>query len=130
VTSLVRLPWLPGTTAYSAAVKPQTGTPWPSVTSTLGVPATGDIDALFADAIDKVRALHPSSRADQRTCSRVLTTLSNLADWHPGRRAQCGGVLDMLLDSAEAVQSVDADTTAAHVAIDEVVRNYEARSAL
>jgi hypothetical protein len=130
VTSLVRLPWRPGTTAYSAAVRPQTGTPWQPATPTVSVAATGDIDALFADAIAKVRALHPSSRADQRTCSAVLTTLSNLADWHPGRRAQCGGVLDMLVDCAESIQSVDADTTAAHVAIDEVVRNYEARSAL
>jgi hypothetical protein len=130
VTSLVRLPWREGTMTFSATAKPQTGTAWPSVTSTLSVEATGDIDALYDDAIAKVRALHPASRCDQRTRAAVLTTLTNLADWHPSRRSQCSGVLGMLLDCAERIEAIDADTTDAHLAIDEVIRNHEARSAL
>jgi hypothetical protein len=89
-----------------------------------------DIDALYDDAIAKVCALHPASRCDQRTRAAVLTTLTNLADWHPSRRSQCSGVLGMLLDCAERIEAIDADTTEPRLAIDEVIRNHQARSAL
>jgi hypothetical protein len=92
--------------------------------------ATTDIDALYSDDIAKVRAIPATSRCDQRTRSAVLTTLSNLADWHPSRRSQCSGVLDMLLDATERIDSIDADTRSARLAIDEIIESHEARSAL
>jgi hypothetical protein len=46
------------------------------------------------------------------------------------RMPQCSGVLGMLLDCAERIEAIDADTTEPHLAIDEVIRNHQARSAL
>jgi N-acetylneuraminic acid mutarotase len=130
VVTLIRLPWKPGTMTFSTSAAPASGSAWEPVTDSVSASATGDSAQLFADAIAKVRAIPVSSRCDRMTRDRVVCDLQWLASWPPRLRAQYPCVIDELLWDACEVQGLDADTTSARLAIDELIRNYEARHTL
>jgi hypothetical protein len=115
---------------YTVKTAPLAGTPWPSCAATVSVAATGDASSLFSDAAAKVRAIPAASAADRMARDSVAADLTWLSGWPPSLRSAYPCALDELLSDAAAIQGIAGPTTDAHVAIDEIVRNYEARSAL
>jgi hypothetical protein len=83
---------------------------------------------LFDNVIARVSALTTTSKSDAQIKERALRALRDLQDDHrPKRWGEYGWAIWELVRVCGDLERISADTTDARLAVDELMRLYEAR---
>lgn len=101
---------------------------WTPVMSAQLSAEPGSTDAeLLADAITKLSAVATTSKADSQIKERALRTVRAFQASPPGTWGEHGRAIWDLVGVSEDLERMSADTATARLAVDELMRLYEAR---